>query len=61
MGEAKRRRDAIARGEPDPGPSRPTPLNNARHYRVLPDGTREPVPGRVVAEMRKLRALGLLR
>lgn len=25
MGEAKRRREAIARGEPDPGPSAPTP------------------------------------
>jgi hypothetical protein len=30
MGEAKQRRDAIARGEPDPGPSAPTPWSPSR-------------------------------
>lgn len=30
MGEAKRRRDAIARGESDPGPSARTPCTSTR-------------------------------
>ena len=30
MGEARVRRDAVARGEPDPGPSAPTPWTPSR-------------------------------
>ena len=55
MGEAKRRREAKARGEPDPGPSSPTQINGARYFAKLADGTTVPIPGRVIRQARAER------